>query len=477
MHSNRSGQLAAFATRIHGIGTANRTSLFHTRHFGVRAILRLQMAIEPYFCTFSAPCRWHSVGDTLSSLAMSPPCLIRALVVGIVMLSGGCRLLLDLEEYENSVDASTCPQNWIPYHFDACDRMAPMMNAELAAGGYFIDTASEQPELVNADGVALDSNEVTIDVITQADNSQAVLLQFNKLTIASDAYLRAWSTDPNAGRPLILAAWNGIDVYGRIDVSSVGGMGFEKMSLGAGANSPSCGTSNGSSMNALSGGGGGGFLAKGGGGGRAMAGSNDGGLEVPIPTVVRGGCAGGHGQGAAGAIVDTGGHGGGAVMLSSRSAIVMWNGSLINAGGAGGQPGSGVPSGGGGGGSGGFIGFDAPTLLIQSNVSLAANGGGGAGGRDDTTEANPGLDAMGSATAAAGGNGSDGTTAKGGDGGYATGDDRIGQSGQEAASEMHGTGGGGGGAGFIVITETIEREFSPDPNAEISPGIVTLPDP
>lgn len=163
----------------------------------------------------------------------------------------------------------------------------------------------------------------------------------------------------------------------------------------------------------------------------------------PAPTMIRPGCHGQDGAGAAlGAKGGRGGPAGGAVYVASKVSITV-NG-LIAANGAGGM-GGGAQSGGGGGGSGGMIVLEAPT--IARNGTLVANGGGGGeGGQFAAGEmlGASGEDGRRSAMFALGG--ASALPGKGGDGGA-----RARPGGEDGTFTDEAGAGGGGGVGVIRV--------------------------
>ena len=163
----------------------------------------------------------------------------------------------------------------------------------------------------------------------------------------------------------------------------------------------------------------------------------------PAPTLLRPGCRGQDGAGAAlGARGGRGGPAGGAVYVAAKAGITI-NGTIA-ANGAGGM-GGGAQAGGGGGGSGGMISLEAPT--VARNGKLFANGGGGgeggifaagevlgesgADGRQDTMFAAGGASAL---------------PGKGGDGGA-----RSRPGGEDGTFTNEAGAGGGGGIGVIRV--------------------------
>lgn len=388
-------------------------------------------------------------------------------------MTAGLLLLTACTTFDRDGEDPAGSCEWLPYHFNACAVPLPVdsQDAFLPAGAYFIDTSSPTPTLVDVNDVEpLTEQQLTVEIIEQDEGPELVLLVFQRFTLEQGATLRGWSRDIPS-RPLVLASWNQMSINGNIDVRSYQ-QGDNERPLGAGGDEVFCtvGDSNGTrSLLALGGGGGGGFGANGAGSGRVGAElGGEGGESTPVPQTVRGGCRGGLGVTGNGADGGMYGSGGGAVLLASRMEIVLAD-ATIEAGGAGGEP---TPfplvGGGGGGGSGGFIGFDAPSVIIQSGVTVVSNGGAGAGGRSDAqpTRAQAGADGTLTLEPAAGGVGDSG--ANGGNGGFRAAP--VGIAGVMPTDGSHGTGGGGAGVGFIVTTPG--SYLSVDPAAVISPAVV-----
>lgn len=381
----------------------------------------------------------------------------------------GMLLLVACTTFDRDGFGEDGPCEWDPIFFYPCAHELPPSPAALTGGTYFIDTSADEPVLETDLGSPVLTDEVTVSIVAQPSGPEAVLMLFRGLTVEGDVELRAWSQVDGPERPLILASWTDMEIFGIIDVSS--DSSADAFSLGAGGNSAECMSSNGETGVDLSGGGGGGFGASGGGGGRVDFGlPASGGSAVDVPSrFARGGCRGGHGTDAFGTRSGVAGHGGGAVIFATQSNLVFGSGAIINAGGGGGGGALGAQSSGGGGGSGGYIGLLAPFVTVQSGVVIAANGGGGGGGMDanPTMTAQSGDDGQPTEASASGGLGAGG--ADGGNGGshlFGIGEPGI-------AVSVGGSGGGGGGVGFIVAAS--ELGLTIDPSAQLSPGIAVLP--
>jgi hypothetical protein len=339
----------------------------------------------------------------------------------------------------SSVDSSLAdgtPQvscaNWNARHFDAC--AIPMAPGDLQLGvalsGYTFDTSNGTLK-----GKMNTSIPVTTMVLPQATGPDAMLLSVRDLELDAGATLTV-----TGSRPFVIAVWGTATIGGTIDASatlSIAGPG--------GNNTTECTDAtgnNGASIQPALGGGGGGLQGSGGRGGNV---GGMGGMSIGAPTGVRGGCAGGLGGAGSGTQAPRGA-GGGAVQISARTSITVDG--LINVGGGGGAGGRTGYGAGGGGGSGGFIGLDAPIVIVTG--TLAANGGAGGGGASDIANGNNGGDARTTETPSSAGAGAGssnvGTCANGGTGAAA-----MTLGGQNGGNSLCGGGGGGGAAGFVLV--------------------------
>lgn len=275
------------------------------------------------------------------------------------------------------------------------------------------------------------------------------------ITISSGAIIKVTGT-----RPLVLIAYDAIDIEGTLDVGS---RRAPSEQIGASADDARCTTPSGQADSVGgTGGAGGSFQFFGGAGG--AAGSTPDGQPLPgtTPVDVHGGCRGGAGgsyQTSGGGAI---GHSGGAVYLIAGGSITFGSNARLFANGEGGGK-AGIGGGGGGGGSGGMIGLDAPTIAFASGALVIAEGGGGGGGGDSTGGAGDGGDGVmpggasaGSAIAPAGSGGSGSIAGAGGQGG----------DGPVAPTTSTGGGGGGGGAsGYVLVfgRSTGTATISPPP--------------
>ncbi|HKE14147.1 MAG TPA: hypothetical protein VKB80_04770 [Kofleriaceae bacterium] len=314
--------------------------------------------------------------------------------------------------------------------FEPCDipvgvRGGPLVL--LQAGTYTYDT--ETDELTSPGGTAVAHSSMTLET-----GGEVRLISTQRLVIAGGTTWRVTGT-----RPLVVIAWNAMEIAGTLNASS-------KAGHGPGAGPPECanaqiGGPGSSTMNGQGGGGGGGFGGRGGEGGSGGGEVNqgNGGSFVGGVSPLRGGCAGGDASGRSGTA--RGGQGGGALALGARLEIQLTG--IINAGGAGGGGGEG--GGGAGGGSGGMLWLDAPSIALSATAVVAASGGGGGAGSTAFSEGDDGEGARPDGARAHGAPG-DGAAGDGGDGSDLVPDGRI-----ATPSSSAGGGGGGGGAGVIRV--------------------------
>jgi hypothetical protein len=293
--------------------------------------------------------------------------------------------------------------------------------------------------LTSPGGDPIEHSAIVIDV----DGVSIQLVSAEEVQMAPGAVLAIRGT-----KPLILVAWDKMEIAGQIDASS-------RTGSGPGANPADCtdglrGQPGVANPNGGSGAGGGGLGGRGGDGGVGGGGTNEGngGLFRSTVNTLRGGCAGGDAPGRSGSIA-RGGIGGGALALSARLAIQVHD--VIHVGGGGGDGGEG--GGGAGGGSGGMLWLDAPELSLSTTAILAANGGGGGSGSTAGGEGNDGQDSRIDGLAAVGGDG-DGGSGNGGRGSDNVPDGRVGTN-----SVGAGGGGGGGGAGVIRVDGALQVQI------------------
>ncbi len=339
-------------------------------------------------------------------------------------------------------------------HFDAC--AIPVAAGPLVIGA---DTVYD----TDIPGFTTNPNSLPNPpsmTLTQTGQN-AILISVTSFEIASGITLRVVGD-----LPLVVASAGAINIDGRLDLASRTG------DLGAGYDSSLC-SSNAAQPGlddggGASGGGGGGFGSGGGDGGegdsngQSSAGGEGGSALADPPLVVRGGCRGAIGGNADG-LARAPGSGGGAIQLTSQTSLRISG--VVNAGGGGGLASNYASrAGGSGGGSGGYIGLDAPSVVIQNGTCAANGGGGGEGaalGGDGTPE--DGEFARANDQPAQGGNAGPAQGGDGGDGGAKNSPD-----GAVGDGSNGGGGGGGGGVGYLLIwtsdfTEIGTNTLSPDP--------------
>jgi len=380
---------------------------------------------------------------------------------------------------------------WHPHDFTPCAIGVPQGPVHLVPDGtpYVYDTSQDGGVLTDKTGAEVLRSPLTH---TQSDGSVVALLSIESLTI--DANVR-WNVIGT--KPLVVASWSTIDIAGALDVGShttdTDATTHIQVSttVGAGADLD-CGNMNGAPGVAATadggsgGGGGGAFQGAGGGGGSGDTGCNamlpcprpggPGGVPLATaPTTIRGGCGGGAsgtaGDGATApataATVSQGGSGGGALELDARLAVHVAATGTVSAGGGGG---AGAPmhtaAGGGGGGSGGFVGLDAPIVMVFGTV--AANGGGGGASSPFTGGIGygfPGADGAASATPAAGGLAAQPPATCGKPGADGSAGAMLAGA-MLTAFDSCGGSGAGGGAGFILYWSAA---YQPAAGSTVSP--------
>jgi hypothetical protein len=286
--------------------------------------------------------------------------------------------------------------------------------------------------------------DMTVDTnmgspICEADFKAAYcMISGTKVTIQAGARIVA-----TGERPLLIVAYDTIDVEGTVDVSS---HRAPAEVIGASADDARCQPAAGGSDTVGGSGGAGGSLSFfGGAGGAAGATAGPQPLPGPTPVALHGGCIGGPGGAFGMALGGAVGHSGGAVYLIAQSSITLGAGARLLANGEGGGKGS-PGAGGGGGGSGGMIVLDAPMIALATGALVLAEGGGGGGGGDlgnlasDGGEVDSAPGASGGSATAPAGAGGGGATASAGINGH-----------DNATTSTGGAGGGGGASGAVLI--------------------------
>jgi hypothetical protein len=315
-------------------------------------------------------------------------------------------------------------------------------------------------------------------LITQSDDTEAVVLVMDTLSVAAGSTLRLVGT-----RPVILAVFGDARVGGRIDASAEGAMPGPGADRGCEPGAGATGA-NGGTYNAAGGGSGGGFGSPGASGGRGAAtigtapAAVSGGVANGSATLspLRGGCSGGSGGRGDGATGTPGGGGGGALQISAAGRLEVYG--AIRAAGGGGGVSADSEDGGGGGGSGGAILLEAQPLDLDGTAVISANGGGGGSGQASfsSNNAEAGADGAADITVAAGGSAS-GNGGDGGSGAARAGDAAGGSDGTTAFGNGGG-GGGGGGVGRIRVNNVgvcvVRGVFSPFARVGDCPGYPAL---
>lgn len=332
-------------------------------------------------------------------------------------------------------------------------------------GPYIFDTTGG--------GELLDPDDTEIVVPSMTINGYKILW-VEDFELGTGATLRVIGT-----RPGLIASRLDIDILGTLDASSYWDNGDDDYSIGAGAQPSVCNTNAadvGTNCNhGGAGGGGGGFGGDGGDGGRGgvthtcngmdgTPGGPGGGAGNQPNTTLRGGCDGKSGGNGDEDLPGAGGPGGGAISLFAGRNIVVDDGNIL-AGGAGGRGAEGGRSGGGGGGSGGMIGFEALSLTLSGNTTMAANGGAGGGGANNSS-AGDGDDGQNGVAVATGGT-PEGMSSAGGDGGWLS---AAAENAQPAPDR--GGGGGGGSVGYIMYYGVAPTTSG---NPRLSPAATTAP--
>lgn len=388
---------------------------------------------------------------------------VRTELVLVLALCGGCTQVFGLDSptqrpsFDAAVDALATADT-----SDALGAVAPALH--VPAAGQFPGTADV--ELTSIDTTLLTVNGVaplpgvTFDVWPQAGGPDLAVLHVASLTVKAGTEM----VYVQGSRPLVVIASGLIRVTGYLNASALGtATRAGGAAPNAGAGKGATGVHNGNFND--SGGGGAGFATAG-----AMSGGGATSCAQPALAVAGGTAYGdgaltvlvaGSGGGSAYMIdcaVGVGGAGGGAIQLSSASAIEI--GGTVDAGGGGGGGGKTCATGslnltaGGGGGSGGAIVLQAPTVTITGVVAANGGAGGSAAGDPDSNSTGPYADGI----AGSGGNPTATPAMPGGDigqwsaAGGAGGAAAIAPAAGASSTECAGNGGGGGGSvGRIVI--------------------------
>jgi hypothetical protein len=314
---------------------------------------------------------------------------------------------------------------------------------------------------------------VSLDTVTGISNASDVTcdaIDTDKLcaVVARTIHLRPGATFSARGaRPLALLA-HSIQIDGTLDIAS-----HLRGQIGPGGGTDLC---NGTAADAKGAGGGAGgtYSGAGGNGGEQGGASGTAGQHGSSTSTqfLRAGCSGGRGGDGTptGGPRVGGGAGGGAIWIAiDAGTLIIGPAATINASGAGGLGGIAGVHGGSGGGSGGHIVLQSPTIQLDANAKIFANGGGGGGGSQGAAAGRDGGDPS---TPTSGGSGGSGgplgaaTSPGGGGTGYPDPD----PDGADGESTVPGGGGGGGGGGPGVIhiysnTQISSPNISPPPSS------------
>lgn len=266
---------------------------------------------------------------------------------------------------------------------------------------------------------------------TQADGGELAVFAATSLLVPGDVELRFVGA-----RPAVLAIFGDATIQGVVSVAAAQGA-----EAPAGAGAEAC-PAPGAAV-AEEGGAGGSYRTRGGAGGNdVLAPGLDNGNNGGVP--LRGGCQGAAGGGPT---PGDGGVGGGALQLSVVGQLVVIDGGVLSASGAGGLGGTLDTSGGGGGGSGGTLLLEAQRIVLL-NCALTANGGGGGqGGKNGQATGENGSDGSRTTSSPASGGNIGSIGGNGGAGGNLANNGSPGENGGGA----EGGGGGGGGVGLVRL--------------------------
>ncbi|CAN5500645.1 hypothetical protein BH11MYX1_BH11MYX1_40100 [soil metagenome] len=297
--------------------------------------------------------------------------------------------------------------------------------------------------------VCIPSSAPTFE-LSAIDTNDPSCLDSNNVCVITGTTITLDSMQITGDHSLVIAAATEIDVGGVVDLTHETVMTQDCPGAASGvAATPISGGG---------GGGGGGWSSEGGAGGNGLQSSGGSGANAsPLPTMLRGGCAGatgGNGDTSSGG--GFGGQGGSAIYLTAPK-IVLGTAASINAsghGGAGGTHGiSSAGAGGGGGGSGGLIVFDATSITAAGSGRYVANGGGGGGGGGGLSgDGQPGGTARAPNYLGVGGLAPNTVASAGANGGSGT----APGVGATMATGRGGGGGGGGGQGWILYYSQAE---------------------
>lgn len=380
--------------------------------------------------------------------------------------SDGGSGLVDADRADGTEELDCRSWTPAPAHFDPCKLAAPTGTLSLDQPGTWIYDTTNGVLIDPAGETSSPANGTSAQPAGPAFRYLSIV----RLVVPVGAELRVTGTSP-----LIVAAWEAIQIDGTIAAGTDTALGIE----GPGASNFTCSGAAGAGQthpgndpdDGGAGGGGGGFqtvgAAGGDGGGSLPNGGRGGAALIAPPSVIRAGCRGGRGgfgENNVGSPGGVGGFGGGAIQLTALVGIEISG--RVDAGGGGGAGGRGNPTvaggGGGGGGSGGLIGLAAPAIQLAASAAITANGGGGGEGGQPGQVGTVGSAGQPTTGQAPGGSGH----TEGGDGG-----DGGADSGPALIGDIDDSGGGGGGGtGFILI----DAEELADDGATLSPAATSL---
>jgi hypothetical protein len=374
--------------------------------------------------------------------------------LAVVVLLGGCRQLFGIgdptlgtgdsnrgdDAFDGPMPDGACGWPFVPSNFDPCALPSPTTLPAPMSNKITLDS---------------DSMAITSIIVSQPGAGSIRVIHLSGLSLASTDTLVTIGS-----MPIVFAVDTGIVIDGQIVAEAGAAIGCTE-TVGAGSTQGAGGGGGGAGGAGAEFGGDGG---DGGGPGAGIHGTH--GAKRIDPTLVPlvSGCPGrGGGTNFGVGTPALGGVGGGAIQMSSQSGI-NFGGQLfaVGLGGAGGPS----KAGGGGGGAGGAILLEAPSVHINTNAFMCADGGsGGEGGDSGNTGADgtvsPCNRMLGATTTSPHGS-------PGGSGGFAL--SVAGAAGGNAGGGSAGGGGGGGGVGWIHLRGTVGLNIestatvTPDPH-------------
>jgi hypothetical protein len=338
-----------------------------------------------------------------------------------------------------------CAWSYAPSNFDPCS-LPPGVPLTVANGNtYTIDTG----------GTSLPHTPSTM----QSNNVPIIVVHLTSLDVQG--------TLATSGDAALVIA---VDGMVQVEANAI-------VTAGTSVNNPfACATAAGSTGHpggaGVGGGGGGGGAGASDGGDGGDGDGTGGGAHGPHGThatsnlvPLRGGCIGGSGGTSNGNGTPGGsGAGGGVLQISSNTSVEIAG--EIDASGGGGAGNASAQTGGGGGGGGGAIFLEGPTIQLDLNSVLCADGGSGSQGGGQSASNGPGSRSPCNGTAGAVASNSGNNGGRGGNGGFrVTPTGGTGSKGNGGSNA--GGGGGGGGVGWIRLRAIAVQTI--DPNAVVTP--------